>query len=72
MFDILAAVVPSARPDFNRLRDDQIANYLAKQGHCSVLIKVRLRCYLFCSLYSCGFLLISMGLFFVLCGLCLF
>jgi hypothetical protein len=41
MGDVIAAVVPGARPPLDRLSPAEAAAYLAHRGHCSVLIKAR-------------------------------
>lgn len=41
MADIMAAVNASWRPDLAHMDSDHLRAYLTKNGHCSVLIKVR-------------------------------
>jgi hypothetical protein len=40
LFDIIPAVTPSARPNFNKMTYHQARSYLTRVGHCSALIKL--------------------------------
>ena len=40
LFDILPAVLPERRPDFENMSDDEITLYKAMNGHCSAIVRV--------------------------------
>ena len=40
MLDLINAVNPKSRPDFNKMTKEEAVSFIAKSGRCSALIKV--------------------------------
>ena len=40
LLDLVSALAPKHRPDWDKMTKEQITSYVARSGHCSALIKV--------------------------------